>query len=70
MLCHSCNECLLEQSKSAFYCQTCTKDFKAGDVLYFCLKCKKEDKHEHKLSKLKEVPGELAKAEVAGKDKG
>ena len=38
-------------------------------MLYFCLKCKKADSHEHKLSKLKAVPGEVAKAELANKDK-
>jgi protein KRI1 len=63
MLCHSCGECLLEHSKSVFVCQTCSKDFSAGEVLYFCLKCKKEDKHEHKLSKLKNAPGEVHGAE-------
>lgn len=56
MLCHSCGECLIEQSKSVFICQTCTTDIKSGDALYFCLKCKKEDKHEHKLKKLKNRP--------------
>jgi len=50
MLCHSCGECLLEQSKSVFTCNTCNKDFTTGDILYFCLKCKKtEGSHEHKL---------------------
>ncbi len=70
MLCHTCGECLLEQSKSVFICQTCTKDFQKGDTLYFCLKCKKSDQHEHKLSKLKAVPGEIAAEQLMNKDKG
>jgi len=38
--------------------------------MYFCLKCKKSDNpHEHKLSKLKNVPGEVAQAELQNKDK-
>ena len=58
MLCHGCGECLLDASKSVFYCQECSPDFGNGDVLYFCLKCKKDNKHEHPLSKLKGVPGQ------------
>jgi len=55
MLCHECGECLMEQSKSVFICRTCTTDISKGDILYFCLKCKKSDKHEHKLSKMKHI---------------
>ena len=68
MLCHTCGECLLEQSKSVFICNTCTTDLIAGDAVYFCLKCKKSDKHEHKLSKLKEAPAELVAQEIASKE--
>lgn len=53
-----------------FTCNTCNKDFNTGEILYFCLKCKKtEGSHEHKLQKLKAVPGEIVEAEVASKDK-
>ena len=31
---------------------------KTGDLVYFCMKCKSEDKHEHKLEKLKGIPGD------------
>ena len=37
--------------------------------MYFCLKCKKSDAHDHKLSKLKAVPGELAAEQLMSKDK-
>jgi hypothetical protein len=69
MLCHSCGDCLIEHSKSVFVCTTCTTDIKAGDALYFCLKCKKEEKHEHKLKKLKNVPDQdEEQKEGQGKD--
>lgn len=57
MLCNQCGDCLLDASKSVFICKTCTSDFESGDVVYFCLKCKKADTHEHKLSKLRILPG-------------
>ena len=69
MLCSGCGECLLEASKSAFVCQTCTSDFMRGDTVYFCLKCKKAGTHEHKLQKLKAVPGELAAEQLMKQDK-
>ena len=62
-MCHHCGECLLEQSKSVFYCKTCSEDINSGDVLYFCLKCKKAEVHDHKVSKLKVVPGEAKLSE-------
>lgn len=57
MLCNTCGDCLLEQSKSVYVCHTCSGDFKKGDIIYFCLKCKKDEAnaHEHKLSKFKGV---------------
>lgn len=70
MLCHSCGDCLLDANKRVFICKTCSKDFDKGDILYFCLKCKKADKHpEHKLEKLKVLPGESAAAKLMSKDK-
>jgi hypothetical protein len=40
-----------------------------GDTVYFCLKCKKAGTHEHKLQKLKAVPGELAAEQLMKQDK-
>lgn len=61
MLCHTCGECLMDQSKRVYYCKPCSKDFDSGDILYFCLKCKTADKHpDHKLEKLRILPGESA----------
>lgn len=70
MLCHNCKECLLEASKRVYICKTCSKDFDAGDVMYFCMKCKSADAHpEHKLEKLKVLPGENAASKLMNKDK-
>jgi predicted ATP-dependent serine protease len=70
MLCHTCGDCLLEASKRVYICNECSKDFEKGDILYFCLKCKTADKHpEHKLEKLKVLPGETAAAKLMKKDK-
>ena len=68
MLCHHCKECLLDYSKTVFICKTCSGDATQGDLVYFCRKCKKEEVHEHKLSKLKVMPGETA-VSFANKDK-
>lgn len=70
MLCHNCKECLLEASKRVYICKECSKDFDSGDVMYFCLKCKNADAHpEHKLEKLKVLPGENASTKLMKKDK-
>jgi DNA-directed RNA polymerase subunit RPC12/RpoP len=66
MLCDSCGESLIDASKRVYICSECSGDFDSGDVLYFCLKCKTEKKHEHKLEKLKGIPGEV---NLKGKDK-
>jgi ribosomal protein L29 len=51
-------------------CKVCSKDFDKGDILYFCLKCKKSGAHpEHKLEKLKVLPGESAVKNLMSKDK-
>jgi DNA-directed RNA polymerase subunit RPC12/RpoP len=59
----------LDASKAVYMCKTCSKDFNSGDILYFCLKCKKEDKHEHKLEKLKILPGQNIASKLKNKDK-
>ncbi|CDW72271.1 zz domain protein [Stylonychia lemnae] len=70
MLCHTCGECLLEASKRVYICKECSKDFEKGDIMYFCLKCKNAEKHpDHKLEKLKVLPGESAAAKLMNKDK-
>lgn len=70
MLCHTCGDCLLEASKRVYVCKPCSPNFETGDILYFCLKCKKEGKHpDHKLEKLKVLPGESAVKTLMGKDK-
>lgn len=57
MLCHSCGESLLDMNKRVYICQKCSPDVSKGDITYFCLKCKEDNKHEHKLEKLKGLPG-------------
>lgn len=69
MLCHTCGDCLLEQSKRVYICQECTTDLNKGDTLYFCLKCKNAgDKHEHKLTKFKGILEEEEGEGGAGED--
>lgn len=70
MLCHTCGDCLIDASKRVYICRECSKDFDRGDILYFCLKCKKADAHpKHKLEKLKVLPGESAIKNLMSKDK-
>ena len=40
-----------------------------GDIVYFCLKCKKNGQHEHKLEKLKGIPGDPSSLKNKDKDK-
>ena|SRR5438105_4373504 len=69
MLCHDCKDSLLDLSKRVFICKECSGDFNKGDVVYFCLKCKTKGTHEHKLEKLKGVPGDPINLKNKDKDK-
>lgn len=69
MLCHDCKDCLIDLSKRVYYCKTCSEDFDSGDIVYFCLKCKEKDSHEHKLQKLKGLPGDPSSLKNKDKDK-
>ena len=57
MLCCECGESLIDLSKRVYYCKECSKDPSAGDMIYWCNKCKEATEHEHKRSKLKTVAG-------------
>ena len=69
MLCHECKESLLDLSKRVFICKECSGDFDTGDLVYFCLKCKNKGTHEHKLEKLKGIPGDPTALRYKDKDK-
>lgn len=68
MLCHDCKDSLLDMSKRVFICKECSGEFDKGDLVYFCLKCKTKGTHEHKLEKLKGVPGEPVNLKNKEKD--
>lgn len=69
MLCHNCKDSLINLSKRVYVCRECSGEFDKGDIMYFCLKCKKEGVHEHKLEKLKGLPGDPANLKRKDKDK-
>ena len=57
MLCCECDESLIDLSKRVYYCKECSADPSAGDMVYWCNKCKESTEHEHKRSKLKTIAG-------------
>lgn len=57
MLCSVCDDSLIDLSKRVYYCKDCSTNPDAGDMVYWCNKCKESTEHEHKLSKLKSMPG-------------
>ena len=56
MLCCKCGDSLIDLSKRVYYCKELSPNPEAGDAVYWCNKCK-ESETEHKLSKLKSMPG-------------
>jgi DNA-directed RNA polymerase subunit RPC12/RpoP len=60
---------LIDLSKRVYICNTCTENFDTGDIVYFCLKCKEKGTHEHKLQKLKGLPGDPSSLKNKDKDK-
>eukprot|EP00352_Strombidinopsis_acuminata_P004993 CAMPEP_0176351716 /NCGR_PEP_ID=MMETSP0126-20121128/10447_1 /TAXON_ID=141414 ORGANISM="Strombidinopsis acuminatum, Strain SPMC142" /NCGR_SAMPLE_ID=MMETSP0126 /ASSEMBLY_ACC=CAM_ASM_000229 /LENGTH=114 /DNA_ID=CAMNT_0017702393 /DNA_START=68 /DNA_END=412 /DNA_ORIENTATION=+ len=68
---------LIDTSKRVFYCPEYVIQeeegdkkaaFEQGDVLYWCLKCKKSSKHEHKLKQLKGTVGDPFKGMLKKSD--
>ena len=57
MLCTVCDESLIDLSKRVYYCKECSRNPEAGDMVYWCNKCKESTDHEHKRSKLKQLAG-------------
>ena len=68
MLCNECDESLIDLSKRVYFCKECSEDPSAGDMIYWCNKCKESTEHEHKLSKLKNVAGSGAGKEEEGEN--
>jgi len=57
MLCSACNDSLIDLSKRVYICQECSPNPEAGDIIYWCNKCKDSTEHEHKRTKFKGVAG-------------
>ena len=57
MLCTVCKDSLIDLSKRVYICKECSPDIKAGNIVYWCQKCKESTYHEHKRSKFKGIPG-------------
>lgn len=71
MLCSVCDDSLIDLSKRVYYCKECSPNPEAGDMVYWCNKCKESTEHEHKRSKLKSMPGapvEAGNGEADGKE--
>ena len=65
MLCSVCKDSLINVNKRVYYCKECSPDIEAGQITYWCQKCKEETEHEHKRHKFKGIPG-LTGAEKEG----
>ena len=57
MLCSVCRECLIDTNKRAYFCAICSEDVGAGDVVYWCKKCKDSTEHEHERERFKGFAG-------------
>lgn len=68
MLCSNCKDSLLDLNKRVYICKECSPDFEAGNIVYWCQKCKETTEHEHKRSKFKGFVHE-EEAEGDGKKK-
>ena len=58
MLCTECRDCLLDPSKRAYVCRTCSPNIEeTGDAIYWCKSCKESTEHEHLRERFKGMPG-------------
>ena len=57
MLCSVCKDSLINVNKRVYICKECSPDMEAGDIMYWCQKCKEETEHEHKRRKFKGIAG-------------
>jgi hypothetical protein len=57
MLCNVCKDSLIDSNKRAYICKTCSPDMAAGNILYWCNKCKESTEHQHTREKWKGLSG-------------
>jgi hypothetical protein len=57
MLCSVCKDCLIDTNKRAYICKQCSPDIEAGNIVYWCNKCKESTDHEHTREKYKGITG-------------